>query len=83
MTQIYSVKVVVEYDYEVEAESKEEAEQEGWNYEEYKGYSSVYSIKTELLDEECEECGFYKSDADGIPLENCESCGRKLEEAGA
>ena len=40
----YDVTVIVEYNYEVEAESKEEAEQEGWAYEDYKMNAEVYSI---------------------------------------
>ena len=31
----YSVKVVVEYEYQVEAESKDEAFETGWEYEHY------------------------------------------------
>jgi hypothetical protein len=58
----YEVKVIVEYIYEVEADSEEQAEQEGWNYEEYKWNADVYSIKTELIEEMCEECEQWESD---------------------
>jgi len=50
-TNRYSVKVLVEYNYEFEAETEEAAEQEGWNYEEYKYRAEVYSIDV-TLDEE-------------------------------
>ena len=52
----YAVKVTVEYYYEVEVESEELAEAEGWNYEDYKHGAEVYSIKTEHLADQCEEC---------------------------
>lgn len=51
----YNVKVTVEYEYEVEADSYEDAEEEGWNYEEYSHYASVYSIDVEDITEEYEE----------------------------
>lgn len=51
----YNVKVIVEYEYEVEADSEEIAEQEGWNYEDYQNWGSVYSIDVEELDEEEDE----------------------------
>jgi hypothetical protein len=47
----YDIKVIVEYNYEVEADSPEEAEQEGWNYEEYPYGAEVYSIE---VDEQAE-----------------------------
>ena len=47
----YWVKVIVEYNYEVEANTAEEAEEEGWNYEEYRYNASVDEIKVEELDE--------------------------------
>jgi len=51
---IYDVKVIVEYNYEVEAENEVEAEQMGWEYEDY-GYSAeVYSIDVEEQPEEDE-----------------------------
>jgi hypothetical protein len=51
----YNVKVIVEYEYEIEADNEEAAEQEGWNYEEYGAWASVYSIDVEELPEEEEE----------------------------
>lgn len=53
----YNVRVVVEYDYEVEAESLKEAEAEGWKYENYAPWASVYSIKVEEVEEEDTEEG--------------------------
>ena len=47
----YWVKVIVEYNYEVEANTAEEAEEEGWNYEEYHYNASVDEIKVEELEE--------------------------------
>jgi hypothetical protein len=40
----YDVKVIVEYMYEVEAENEQEAEEQGWQYEDYRGFADVYSI---------------------------------------
>lgn len=40
----YDVEVTVNFMYEVEADSREEAEQEGWNWEEYPQFAEVYSI---------------------------------------
>ena len=51
----YNVKVVVEYEYEIEADNEEQAEKEGWNYEEYNYAATVDSIDIELLDEEEED----------------------------
>lgn len=48
----YGVKVVVEYYFDVEAETKEEAEEEGWNYEEYPFNAEVYSIDVRLEEED-------------------------------
>ena len=47
MTKRFNVKVVVEYEYEVDVENEELAEKEGWNYEEYSHWASVYSIDVE------------------------------------
>lgn len=47
----WRVQVKVDYDYEVEADTKEEAEQEGWNYEDYRQFGSVDLIKVELNDD--------------------------------
>jgi hypothetical protein len=51
----YNVRVQVYYDFEVEAESQEEAEKEGWNYEEYSYTGEVWNIDVELLEEGEEE----------------------------
>lgn len=48
----YSVRVLVEYNYEVEAETKDEAEQQGWEYEDYSFHAEVYSIDVELEEED-------------------------------
>lgn len=48
----YNVKVVVEYEYEVEADNEDLAEKQGWNYEEYQNWGSVYSIDVEELEDE-------------------------------
>jgi len=52
---IYEVKVVVEYQYEVEVDSPEEAEEQGWQYEDYSHFAEVYSIDTTLISEDEEE----------------------------
>jgi hypothetical protein len=54
---LYNVKVVVEYEYEVEADSLEEAEKQGFEYEEYSYTGDIYSIDAEELpsDEEDED----------------------------
>ena len=52
----YDVKVIVEYNYEVEADSPEEAEEQGWQYEDYAHFADVYSIDiTEQESDEDEE----------------------------
>jgi hypothetical protein len=53
----YDVKVIVEYNYEVEADSPEEAEEQGWHYEDYAHFAEVYSIEidNQYEDEEDEE----------------------------
>lgn len=51
-TNRYSVKVLVEYNFDFEAETEDLAEQEGWNYEDYKGFAEVYSISTSLEEED-------------------------------
>jgi len=43
----YNVKVTVEYEYEVEANSYEEAEKQGWEYEDYGYTACVYSIEVD------------------------------------
>ena len=52
---MYDVTVVVEYNYEVEADSAEEAEQQGWQYEDYPFSAQVESINVEELPEDVEE----------------------------
>jgi hypothetical protein len=52
---LYDVHVVVHYDMEVEADSYEEAEAEGWNYEEYCYNAEVYSIDVEEQPEQDDE----------------------------
>jgi hypothetical protein len=48
----FDVKVIVEYNYEVEADTPEEAEEQGWHYEDY-GYSGeVYSIEIDEQEED-------------------------------
>lgn len=51
----YRVNVVVEYDYEVEAENLEEAEEQGWYYQDYSYHADVYSIDVTEIPEEDEE----------------------------
>jgi hypothetical protein len=48
----FDVTVVVEYRYEVEADSYEEADAEGWNYEDYRMFSTVDSIDVRELDDD-------------------------------
>ena len=48
----YNIKVTVEYEYEVEAETYEEAEKQGWEYEEYNYTGSVYDIEVDLVEED-------------------------------
>lgn len=48
----FDVEVQVVYYYEVEAESKEEAEKEGWMYENYPYAGEVDWIKVSEQDEE-------------------------------
>lgn len=40
----YDIKVLVQYNYSVEADSQEEAEAEGWKYENYAHFAEVNSI---------------------------------------
>ena len=51
---MYDLKVVVTYEYEVEAENEEQAELQGWLYEDYAYAGEVYSI-TVYEQEEDEE----------------------------
>lgn len=48
----YNIKVTVEYEYEVEAETYEDAEKQGWEYEEYNYTGSVYDIEVDLVEED-------------------------------
>jgi hypothetical protein len=48
----YDVKVLVEYNYEVEADTPEEAEEQGWMYEDYSYNAEVYSIDIDEQEEE-------------------------------
>jgi len=46
--------------------------------EEEKPEPTINDIKRQIEeDEECGGCGFYTSDPDSQPLENCETCGRE------
>jgi hypothetical protein len=40
----YDLKVKVVYSYEVEADNADEAEKEGWMYENYSHHAEVYEI---------------------------------------
>ena len=46
----YYVKVRVDFEYEVEANSVEEAEEQGWHWEDDAHFSDVYSINEEPED---------------------------------
>ena len=51
----YDVKVKVTYYYEVEADSDEEAEKQGWMYEDYAHFGEVEDITVEEQEEEDDE----------------------------
>jgi hypothetical protein len=51
----YEIEVKVSYMYEVQAEDDFEAEKEGWNYEEYKHFAQVDSIKFEMTEDDEDE----------------------------
>jgi len=55
----YDVEVTVNFSYEVEADSIAEAEEQGWNWEEYPMFGEVYNISVDEqyipLDEEDED----------------------------
>jgi hypothetical protein len=51
----YEVTVLVEYVYDVEAESVEDAEQMGWDYEEYQNFGTVTTIEVHDYQEDEEE----------------------------
>lgn len=46
----FNVKVVVHYEYEVEADTEEQADKQGWDYEDYAHHATVYSIDTEEVE---------------------------------
>ena len=47
----YTVSVRVDFNYDVEADNQVAAELMGWQWEDYKMYSSVYSIDAESIEE--------------------------------
>jgi hypothetical protein len=51
----YEVSVRVDFNYEVEANSQEEAEEQGWHWEDYCHHSDVYSINVEEIESDEEE----------------------------
>jgi hypothetical protein len=48
----YEIEVKVSYMYTVEADDDEQAEKEGWNYEDYKHFAQVDSIKFDMVDDD-------------------------------
>jgi len=53
----YDVNVKVTYYYEVEADSDEEAEKQGWMYEDYAHFGEVEDITVSEQEEDEEEVG--------------------------
>jgi hypothetical protein len=51
----YTVTVKVDLEYEVEADSREEAEEQGWLWEDYTHFSEVYSIHVNEVESEEDE----------------------------
>lgn len=51
----YKVYVRVDLEYEVECDNEEDATNQGWNWEDYRQYSEVYSIDVEDITESDEE----------------------------
>jgi hypothetical protein len=49
---MYDIKVIVEYNYEVEAENDQQAEEQGWYYEDHSYSGEVYSIEIEEQEED-------------------------------
>lgn len=47
----YAVDVRVDFTFDVEADNQVQAEQMGWKWEDYKMFSSVYSIDAEEIEE--------------------------------
>jgi hypothetical protein len=64
----YYIKTVVHYEYDVEADNEEEAEKQGWMYEDYPYAASVEDIRVEEQDEpeEYEE----EKDSDEVETED-------------
>lgn len=48
---LFNVKVTVDFEYEVEADDEQDAERQGWEYENYLYTGSVYDISVDELDE--------------------------------
>lgn len=46
----YEVSVRVDFNYEVEANSQEEAEAQGWHWEDYAHFAEVYSIHVDEIE---------------------------------
>jgi hypothetical protein len=52
----YNVKVVMTLEYEVEADNEQDAEQKGYDWQDYLGhYDGLDSIEVEALDEDEDE----------------------------
>jgi len=51
----YELTVTVTYTYEVEADSREEAEKQGFEYEDYQHNGEIYSIEVAELEEDEED----------------------------
>jgi hypothetical protein len=60
----YDVKVNVTYFYEVEADSDEQAEKQGWMYEDYSHFAEVDEIRVTEIEEEDEDDEFIGGDED-------------------
>ena len=48
----YQVTTIVEYIYDVEADNQEDAEKQGWEYEDYPHAATVDSIEVEEIEED-------------------------------
>jgi hypothetical protein len=53
----YQVTTVVEYIYEVEADNQDDAEKQGWGYEDYPYAATVQTIEVEEVEEYEDEDG--------------------------
>lgn len=51
----YEVSVRVDFNYEVEANSQEEAEAQGWHWEDYAHFADVYSIHVDEIESDEDE----------------------------